>query len=228
MRAPGRGRPPCAALTLGLLVALALLELAAAARLVHWELVLGVLRGEQQHYVPDPDLGFRHTPNAQGSGRPRSDVEVAWGLLASRSDRVTVTYDRRGYRNATEITRADIVIIGDSYVEGDYVSDDQIVSRLLRARVGQPVANLGVAGYGTAQELVVLKLDAMPLEPRVVIWFFFEGNDLYNDEEFENALLVRREVRASAWTERYDWWRRSLVRNAPAQLRLMLYPLVPS
>jgi hypothetical protein len=113
-------------------------------------------------------------------------------------------------------------------VEGDYVSDDQIVSRLLQARVGQPVANLGVAGYGTAQELVVLKLDAMPLEPRVVIWFFFEGNDLYNDEEFENALLVRREARASAWTEGHGWWRRSLVRNAPAQLRLMLYPLVPS
>jgi GDSL-like Lipase/Acylhydrolase family len=217
-----------AAMTLGLLMALAMLELAAAARLVHWELLLTFLSGEQQHYVPDPDLGFRHTPNARGSSRPRSDVEVAWGLPASRFDRVTVTYDRRGYRNATELTRTDIVLIGDSYVEGHYVSDDQIVSRLLQDRLGQPVANLGVAGYGTAQELVVLKLDAMLLEPRVVIWFFFEGNDLYNDQEFENTLLAPREVRASAWTERRGWWRRSLVRNAHAQLRLMLYPLVPS
>jgi hypothetical protein len=216
------------ALTLGLLVALALLELAAAARLVHWELVLKSLRGEQQHYVPDPDLGFRHTPNVRVSGRPRSDVEVAWGLPASRSDWVTVTYDRRGYRNATELTRTDIVLIGDSYVEGHYVSDDQIVSSLLQARLGQPVANLGVAGYGTTQELVVLKLDAMLLEPRIVIWFFFEGNDLYNDHDFENTLLASREVRASGWLERRGWWPQSLVRNAYEQLRLTLYPVVPS
>jgi hypothetical protein len=217
-----------AALTLGLVVALTLLELAAAARLVHWELFFKSMRGEQQYYVPDPDLGFRHTPNVRGSGRPRSDVEVACGLPASRSDQVTVTYDQRGYRNATALSRVDIVLIGDSYVEGDYVSDDQIVSRLLQARLRQPVANLGVAGYGTAQELVVLKLDAMPLEPSVVIWFFFEGNDLYNDHEFENTLLAPRDVRAAAWTGRHGWWRRSLVRNAHAQLRLLLYSLVPS
>ena len=141
-----------AALTLGLVVGLTLLELAAAARLVHWELFFKSMKGEQQYYVPDPDLGFRHTPNVPGSGRPRSDVEVACGLPASRSDQVTVTYDQRGYRNATALSRVDIVLIGDSFVEGDYVSDDQIVSRLLQARLRQPVANLGVAGYGTAQD----------------------------------------------------------------------------
>ncbi|MGH7312202.1 MAG: alginate O-acetyltransferase AlgX-related protein [Candidatus Rokuibacteriota bacterium] len=225
---PRRGVMRAAAVTLGLLVAVALLELAAAARLVHWELVLTFLRGEQQHYVPDPDLGFRHAANVRASGRPRSDIETAWGLPASRSDRVTATYDRRGYRNATERTRADIVLIGDSYVEGKYVSDGQIASSVLQARLGQPVANLGVAGYGTAQELVVLKMDVVPLGPRVVIWFFFEGNDLYNDQEFENVLLAPRAVRTSAWTEEHRWWRRSFLRSAHDQLRLMLYPLVPS
>lgn len=216
-----------AALTLGLLAGLTLLELAAAARLTHWELVFRSLTGEQQLYVADPDLGFRHTPNAHASRVPRSDVEVAWGLPASRSDRVTVTYDQRGYRNPIAPTRADIVLIGDSYVEGHYVSDEQVVSRLLEARLRRPVANLGVAGYGAAQELLVLKLDALPLEPRAVIWFFFEGNDLYNDHEFENALLAPREVRATALTARHGWRRRSFARNAYAQLRLLLYPLVP-
>lgn len=216
------------ALTLGVLAALSLLELAAAVRLVHWELVFKVLRGEQQHYVPDPDLGFRHAPNVRRSGRPRSDVELAWGLPARRSDHVIITYDRRGYRNATELNRADIVLIGDSYVEGSYVSDDQIVSSLLQARLSRPVANLGVAGYGTAQELVVLKRDAMPFEPRAVIWFFFEGNDLYNDHQFANVLLASREVRATPWTDGHRWWRRSLMRHAQGQLRLILYPLVPT
>jgi hypothetical protein len=162
------------------------------------------------------------------SGRPRSDIELAWGLPATRPDRITVTYDRRGYRNATELDRADVVLIGDSYVEGRYVSDDQTASSFLQAGLARPVANLGVAGYGTAQELVVLNRDAVPLQPRVVAWFFFEGNDLYNDYQFENILRVPREVRATRYTYGHGWWRRSFVRNAHAQLRLMLYPLVPS
>jgi len=216
-----------AALTLSLFIALTLLELAAAARLAHWELFFRWLRAEEQHYVADPDLGFRHAANVRQSRRPRSDIEMAWGLPATRADRITVSYDRRGYHNATELDRADIVLIGDSYVEGSYVSDDQTVSSLLQARLVRPVANLGVAGYGTAQELIALNRDAMPLQPRVVIWFFFEGNDLYNDDLFESILLTPREMRATPLTDGHGWWRRSFVRNALAQLRLVLYPLVP-
>ncbi|MGH7389372.1 MAG: alginate O-acetyltransferase AlgX-related protein [Candidatus Rokuibacteriota bacterium] len=217
-----------AAATLGLILAVGLVELAAAARLVHWELVFMALRGEQQHYMSDADLGFRHAPGARWSGRPRSDVEVAWRLPASASEPITVTYDSSGHRNAEELTRADIALIGDSYVEGTYVSDDEIVSRFLQARLGRPVANLGVAGYGTAQELIVLERHALPLAPRIVIWFFFEGNDLYNDQDFENTLSAEWDARANAWSERSGWWRRSLARNAHAQLRLVLHPLVPS
>lgn len=216
-----------AAVTVGFLVALAGLELVAAWRLVHWELVFQWLRGEQQHYVPDADLGFRHTPNARWAGRPRSDVEQACGWPASRSDPITVTYDSRGYRTSVELDRADIVLIGDSYVEGAYVSDDETLSSVLQARRGQAAANLGVAGYGTLQEFLVLKLDALALKPSAVIWFFFEGNDLYNDQDFENAMLVPRELRATEWAEGHRWWRRSLLRNAQLQLRLLFFALVP-
>src|SRR5262249_31307340 len=101
-----------AALTLGLLLALAVLAVAAAARLGHWDLIARVLRGEEQHYVPDPDLGFRHTPSIREVARQRSDVEEAWGLPASRPDQTTATFDRRGYRNPTDLPRADLVVIG--------------------------------------------------------------------------------------------------------------------
>ena len=225
---PRRALGRVVALTLGVLMASGMLELAAAMRVAHWELVLMSLRGEQQHYLPDPDLGFRHAPNIRWSGRPRSDVEEAYGLPASRTDSITMTYDGRGYRNSTELSQAPVVLIGDSHVVGEYVSDDQVVSSLLRARLGQPVANLGVAGYGTAQELLVLKRDAVPLAPRIVIWFFFEGNDLYNDQEFENAMRAPSSERATSWTERHGWWRRSLIRSVYMQVRLMLYPIAPN
>jgi hypothetical protein len=216
-----------ASVTLGLIFALGLLELAAAARLVHWELAFMALRGEEQDYVPDPDLGFRHAPSRRWSGRPRGDLEAACGLPASSPDRIAITYDERGYRNPTLLARAEVAVIGDSFIEGRYVSDDQVVSAFLEAQLRRPVANLGVAGYGTAQERIVLERDALPLEPRVVVWFFFEGNDLYNDKEFENALFAPREVRARAWTEGHGWWRRSLVRSAHRQLRLQLHPIAP-
>ena len=215
-------------LLVGLLIGVALLEFAAAIRLVHWELIFMFLRNEQQQYVPDADLGFRHAANTHWSGRPRSNVESVCGLPASRSDQITMTYDQRGFRNPTGLRQASIVLIGDSYVLGDYVSDDQVLSRLLEGRVGQSVANLGVAGYGTAQELGVLKRDAMPMLPRIVIWFFFEGNDLYNDQDFENAMQASSDARTTAWTSRHGWWRRSLIRNAYEQGRLLIYPLVPT
>jgi hypothetical protein len=55
-RACGHGEHRyAAALPLGRLMAVALLELAAAARLLHWELICVFLR-EEQHYVVDLDL----------------------------------------------------------------------------------------------------------------------------------------------------------------------------
>ena len=216
------------AVTLGITIAIALLEVAAAARLVHWEIVFMWLRGEEQHYVPDPELGFRHAPNTRWFGRLRGDIEDGWGLPASAPNPITVTHDVNGYRNVTHFAQADIVLIGDSYVEGRYVSDDQTISRFLQGRLGRAVANLGVAGYGTAQELLVLKQDGMRLKPGIVIWFFFEGNDLYNDHAFENTLFSSPEMRTDGLTEKHGWWRRYFIRNTHAQLRVLLHALVPS
>jgi lysophospholipase L1-like esterase len=213
---------------LGIAVAVAAFEMAAAARLVHWELFYMWLRGEEQHYVGDSELGFRHAANTRWSGRLRADVENGCGLPTSMADPITITHDANGYRNVTHFTQADIVLIGDSYVEGRYVSDDQTVASFLQERLGLTVANLGVAGYGAAQELIVLQRDGMRLKPEVVIWFFFEGNDLYNDHAFENTLLSSPEMRTGGLTDSHGWWRRSFVRNTHAQLRLLFHPLVPS
>jgi hypothetical protein len=60
-----------------------------------------------------------------------------------------------------------------------------------------------------------------------VIWFFFEGNDLYNDQAFENTLLASWEARVSGWTASHGWWRRSFIRNAHAQFRLLIHALIP-
>ncbi|KPJ84901.1 MAG: hypothetical protein AMS18_16490 [Gemmatimonas sp. SG8_17] len=219
-------------------IIIALLELPAALRMVHWTLVFRILAGEGRDYesafVLDNDLSFRRIPNLKWSGRPQSDIERGYGLPRSLREPITFTYDKWGYRNATEMEQVDVALLGDSYVEGWYVSDQQTVAVQLESRLGRPVANLGIAGYGTLQELRVLKADALSRHPRVIVWFFFEGNDLYDDQEFENFLLAdapsfEDTTPHSEGLTRYHGWRqRSFVRNGLSRIRYWISAMVPN
>jgi hypothetical protein len=120
-------------------------------------------------------------------------MAVFWNLPFRASTMQTFTTDSRGFRNRREMEQADIVLIGDSYIEGHYVSDEQTCAEVLDRLTGLSVANLGVAGYGSLQELEVLQHYALSLNPRLVAWFFFEGNDLYDDQHSENAMIHIRE-----------------------------------
>ncbi|MBI3469050.1 MAG: hypothetical protein HY000_39100, partial [Planctomycetes bacterium] len=80
----------------------------------------------------------------------------------------------------------------DSYIEGWHVSDGETCSDRLAELTGLTVANLAQSGFGTLQELGMLQRQGPELSSRLVIWFFYEGNDLYNDEDFENAVSFYR------------------------------------
>ena len=224
--------------TVILILIVLILELPAALKWVHWTVIFRGLSGEGRDYattyVLDQELSFRRIPKLTWTGRPASDVERGYGLPRSLMQPITFTFDSWGYRNATEMERADIVLLGDSYVEGWYVSDEQTIATQLATRTGQRVASLGVAGYGTMQELRVLQSDAPSRKPRVVAWFFFEGNDLYDDQNFENFLTVEppgREQtvpRSEGLTREHGWKRRSFVRNAFRWLRRWSHPVLPN
>ena len=225
------------ATTLVALITVLLLEAPAMLRLVHWDLVMRSLSGEGADYgtayVLDKDLGFRRIPDLRWTGRPASDIEQAHGLPRSLTKPITFTYDRWGYRNASEMDRADIVLLGDSFVEGWYVSDEETVAARLASRLERPVANLGVAGYGTMQSLRVLKVDALARQPRTIAWFFFEGNDLYDDQEFENSLGAAPAAadlvpQREGLTREHGWQQRSFVLNGFARLRRWVHPIIPN
>jgi hypothetical protein len=180
-----------AAMTLALLVGLLALEAAAAASLIDYQRVREALTGSQGPEVPfidDKDLLFRRAPDARWTGRPRTDM-AAYFNLPFRSPRpLTFSTDHRGFRNAETLERADIALLGDSYVEGITVSDTETAAAQLHSLTGAPVVDLGVSGFGTLQELTVLRQIAVPMHPKLVAWFFFEGNDLDDDENFEDAM----------------------------------------
>jgi hypothetical protein len=216
--------------TLMLLGILVCLEVPAALKYVHWRTLFQKLTGQEGEFEfatgfeADPERGFRRRANLHWSGRLASDIEDGWLLPPSLREPITFTYDGWGFRNSPDMERADIALVGDSYVEGWYVSDNQTAARLLGDQLGRPVANLGVAGYGPMQELIVLKNDGARLNPSVVFWFFYEGNDLYDDQNFENmmkAALVSPET-AQGWPQR------SFTLNALRCLRRWSNPILPN
>jgi hypothetical protein len=84
------------------------------------------------------------------------------------------------------------------------------------------------------QELRVLKRDGVRYEPKTVIWFFFEGNDLYDDYRFGNTRLAaplsleERRVHRQGLTRYHGWRRRSFSLALLRQLRRWSTPILPS
>jgi hypothetical protein len=129
-------------------------------------------------YVPDPYCGSRLDPGMQAlytkEGR-------AWVSINSHGNR-----DReRSFAKAPGTYR--IVVLGDSYAEAMQVEQEQAFWSVLEKQLGSceklqnrkvEVLNFGVSGYGTAQELEMLKNYVWQYEPDLVLLAFLTGNDI--------------------------------------------------
>jgi len=114
----------------------------------------------------DPDLGWVHVPNCRY-------------VFHHKEFNTPISYNSFGMRD-TEHTLAKppgvfrIAVLGDSYMEGRQVVLDSVYSkvleRLLREKgINCETLNFGVHGYGTDQELVVLRKSALRFDPDLVI-----------------------------------------------------------
>jgi hypothetical protein len=226
------------AITLTVVAILACLELPAMLKQVHWRLLFERISGEENRYAwsyqTDPELGFRRRPGDTWTGRPPSDIESGANMPPSIQQAITFTYDQWGYRNLQDQQQVDLVMLGDSYIEGWYVSDDETAAHLLQTSMQRPVANLGVAGYGTLQASIVLRKETPRRNPRVVVWSFFEGNDLYDDQDFENAMLATQEdaqdadAHVEGFARGQGWKQRSFTLNTLRRFRRWAEPLIPN
>jgi len=145
--------------------ALVLLALEGGARLY------GNVTNQGRGMTFDAELGWRPLPNVRKVGE-------VWGV-----SRPAVTNSRgwrdieHPYEKAAGIRRA--VAIGDSFTFGTNVDDGERFTDVLPRRIDHlEVVNLGVAGYGTDQELRVLEIEAFRYQPDVVIFTICVFNDL--------------------------------------------------
>lgn len=88
--------------------------------------------------------------------------------------------DQWGFRNSRNTyprNSVDIAVIGDSFAMGHCENDD--IASLLRQRKFTAV-NLSYSSNGPLIELASLREYATKLKPKVLLWVYYEGNDLSN------------------------------------------------
>jgi hypothetical protein len=102
--------------------------------------------------------------------------------------------DERGFHNPKGIwnaTHLEIAAVGDSFTQGACVSSDKNFVSLIRGRYPATL-NLGMSGNGPLFMLAGIREYLSGLKPRIVLWFYFEGNDLSElAEEAKSRVLLR-------------------------------------
>jgi hypothetical protein len=216
-RGPAGKLARLAACTASVALAVGAFELPAVVRLIDYRSVFRTPTPpwRREGNRPDADLIFVREPDqtlrVQFQG---SDLHGLDGAKPSTVYRCEARLDGRGFRNPPVLESPQVVVIGDSFVEGLQVADDELISSRLAQSLGVPTANLGRTGYGPQQELEVLRRHGVPLSPRTCVWAFYEGNDLQDVESYEATRDRVRKLRPESATR--DWFARSFLRNGSA------------
>jgi hypothetical protein len=87
-----------------------------------------------------------------------------------------LTTDSDGWRGKTKLSESDLVVFGDSFVFGHAIGDRHFFADLNpRLRVKA----IGVAGYNLVQGLLWMNRLSSQIRNKLIVWFIFVGNDLF-------------------------------------------------
>ncbi len=175
--------------------------------------------------VLDMELLFRRAPHTHVQGKADGgDFGFMFHTEDSEELIFDAKFDKTGFRNPESMSQADLVFVGDSFTEALPVPYEDLVSSKLGAVYGVQAANYGMMTYGPYQERVTFTRYGLPLKPKVLVWLFFEGNDLGDVRYWEWAtkdLVGLRE-------DYHGLIHRSFSMNAPRILYHMLRSFKPS
>jgi hypothetical protein len=107
---------------------------------------------------------------------------------------ITYVSDEHGFNNPVGIWQSatiDVATLGDSFAQGYCVPAEKSFVGIIRGRYPATL-NLGMAGNGPLSMLASLREYLPSFKPKVVLWFYFEGNDLPELQiENKSALLMQ-------------------------------------
>lgn len=111
--------------------------------------------------------------------RPMSGISNSETLYCNENGYyVFYDSDRYGFRNINLNwdDKIEIMVLGDSFAQGACVNDDRLISNQLNYKV----INTSYVGMGPLSQLATLKEYYPIADPKIVLWFYSEGNDLFN------------------------------------------------
>ena len=132
-------------------------------------------------YQPDPRLGWTLRPGVQGLFTAEGRAHVSVNAAGFRDREHPLDKPEGVYR---------IAVLGDSYSEAMQVPVQAAYWAQLPAQLAAcgfrrgreiEVLNFGVAGFGTAQQLLLLESVALRYRPDLVLLQFTNGNDVRNN-----------------------------------------------
>jgi len=114
-----------------------------------------------------PELGFAYKPNLN---------VILWHPEAGFW---TLRTDPRGFANTDPALQdgADVVVLGDSFMQGVLVEPEESFPARLAAETGRRVLNLGIPGWDAYQYPIALRQFGLRARPRVVVAGIFGTND---------------------------------------------------
>ncbi len=137
-------------------------------------------------YTADPLLGWSLRP---GASAWEADEGLAWTRINSHGYR-----DReRTAIKPWNVYR--VAVLGDSYTEARQVEMDKMFTSLAEDELNRrhccgerkvEVLNFGIPGYGTGQELLLLRERVWNFCPDMIVLQFYSGNDIFNNHRALN------------------------------------------
>ena len=136
---------------------------------------------EPQLYQPDRDRGWTLRPKAEGVVAVETKQQIRINELGFRDK-------ERQYEKPENVLR--IAVLGNSWTEALQVPIEKTYSAVLEQLLNErgcfrgkrvEVLNFGVAGYSTAQELLLFEQEAWKYRPDIVIVAFYSARDVSNN-----------------------------------------------
>jgi len=137
------------------------------------------------NHLVDPELGWLMKPNQRGK------------LKSSSFGTIDVVINSKGLRDHEYDYKRDdkdrIVMLGDSQLFGLGVNIEKTVPKILEKKlVNTDVINMGMIGYGTDQEYLFMKREAIKYQPDWAI-LLYTGNDYwFLDKFYAHAYYYRK------------------------------------
>ena len=126
-------------------------------------------------YKYDETLGWFPIPNSS----------KVYNLTTS----ITLNHNSRGFRDIEHVTdeKPGILFLGDSFTWGyDVEAEERFSDKLRDSLADWNIYNLGISGYGTDQQLLLLKEQYDYYNPKIVFIVF-----CYDNDRLDNSMNIR-------------------------------------